>query len=734
MTRVALLWHMHQPFYQDLVTGEHILPWVRLHALKDYWGMVALLEEFPGVRATFNLVPSMLVQIDAFARDEARDRHLELGMKPADRLTDADRAYCLEHFFHAHRPRMIDPYPRYAELLAMRGPEGGSANARARVAQFAADDLRDLQVWHKLVWIDAFYHERDERVRGLVRKGRQFTEDDKAVLRDVELELLRRVVPEYREAAARGQVELSTSPFYHPILPLLCDTDVYLRTHPDSRMPRERFMRPDDALEQLTRAAALHEELFGSPPRGVWPSEGSVSDAIVPLVARAGFAWMATDEEILGRTLGRRFTRDDTGAVEQPDLLYRPYRIGMAGRDVACGFRDHTLSDLIGFTYSSWPADAAADDFHRRLVEAGRRWSSRTGGGEATIFVILDGENAWEHYEGQGRPFLSALYSRLSGGELQTVTMSEACAGAADRLPSIFPGSWINGDFYIWIGHDDDRRAWGQLAEARRALDAPPPGLSATALTRAREELLIAEGSDWFWWYGDDHSSDHDREFDELFRRHVQNVYRALEKPIPEELFVSNITTAPPEIDIHKPTGFIQPVLDGELTSYFEWLGAGSVEAAAAAGAMHQVSGPSSHIRLVEFGFDLEHLFVRVTGQQPVMDALAHGFSLSLNFLTPAGLRVVVGQGPSGQPEARLHFRDDDGSVRITECAGMVVAAARLMELQVPFGCLGIGRRAPLAFLVALNRGAVEIERHPHRRPIEIDVPDPEFSAWSWTV
>src|SRR5687767_10761070 len=211
MTRVALLWHMHQPLYQDLATGEHILPWVRLHALKDYWGMVALLREFPTVRMTFNLVPSMLVQLESFAREEARDRHLEIGLKPADKLTDEERGFCIENFFHAHRPRMIEPYPRYAELLAKRGANGNASglSGRSQASQFSTDDLRDLQVWHKLAWLDPFYFDTDSRVRELVAKGRRFSEADKATLRAVELEIIRRVVPEYREAAQRGQIELS---------------------------------------------------------------------------------------------------------------------------------------------------------------------------------------------------------------------------------------------------------------------------------------------------------------------------------------------------------------------------------------------------------------------------------------------------------------------------------------------------------------------------------------------
>src|SRR5215208_828086 len=241
-TRVALLWHHHQPFYQDLLTGEHILPWVRLHALKDYYGMAAMLREFPDIRLTFNLVPSLLVQLEAFAQDRARDRHLEVGLKPAEHLTDEECTFLIANGFHAPRARMIDPYPRYGELLRKRELGGGGAAAAAR--QFTLTDLRDLQVWHKLAWVDPSYLETDPRVRGLVQKGRHYEEEDKALLREVELEILRNVIPEYAAAAARGQVELSTSPFYHPILPLLCDTDVYLRTHPHSRMPRQRFRHP----------------------------------------------------------------------------------------------------------------------------------------------------------------------------------------------------------------------------------------------------------------------------------------------------------------------------------------------------------------------------------------------------------------------------------------------------------------------------------------------------------
>jgi alpha-amylase/alpha-mannosidase (GH57 family) len=698
--------------------------------------MVALLREFPSVKVTFNLVPSLMVQVQAFARDEAKDRHLELGLKPADRLTDQERAFCVQHFFHASKTHMIERYPRYAELLARRESNGPRLDSAPPVGQFSTDDFRDLQVLHKLAWIDPYFLEEEPRVRSLVAKERGFDEEDKLTLRAVELELLNKVVPEYAEAAGRGQVELSTSPFYHPILPLLCDTNIYLRTHPQSRMPRERFQHPEDAALQLTRASTFHERLFGRKPDGLWPSEGSVSDEMVPLVANAGFRWMASDEGILSRTLGRTLTRDGQGHSEQPEVLYKPYRVGPTFRHVVCGFRDHTLSDLIGFTYASWPADTAADDFVRRLAEAGRRYAARTGGGEATIFVILDGENAWEHYEGQGRRFLRALYGRLAAhADIRTVTMSEACSSARDSLPSVFPGSWINSDFYIWIGHADDHRAWGQLAEARRALDSVPTGLPDTALAMAREELLIAEGSDWFWWYGDDHSSEHDLEFDDLFRRHVQNVYRALNKPVPEELFLTNITTRPSGMEIERPTGFVSPDIDGNVTSYFEWVGAGCADHDAAIGAMHPGAVDASSLALVEFGFDLHHLFLRIDGVRPMAQMLGEhsGVDLIVKFLNPVGARIMLNIGADGVA-ARLYRRTAMNVWQGVECAGLQAAVDTIVELRLPFSCLEVRPHDAVSLIVALHRNGFEIEHYPGQRAIEFSVPDADFTTVNWTA
>jgi alpha-amylase/alpha-mannosidase (GH57 family) len=650
MVKLALLWHMHQPYYEDLATGEHILPWVRLHAIKDYWGMVALLREFPGIRVTFNLVPSLVAQVEAFAAGRARDRHLALGLKPAAELSPDEGRWMVANGFHAPYDQMIRPYPRYAELHA----------ARLARRAFTEAELRDLQVWHKLAWMDPDLLGTDPRLRGLVAQARDFAEGDKVRLREVELDLLGRVVPEYRDANLRGQVELATSPYYHPILPLLCDSDVHLRAHPHAARPRARFTRPDDAREQIARAVAAHEAWFGRRPSGMWPSEGSVSDEAVRLIADAGLAWVATDEDILARSLGEPM---------RAALLYRPYRIGTSG-PVAL-FRDHGLSDRIGFAYQTWDAAAAAEDFVGRVREAGRRYGEATGG----VAVILDGENAWEYYPGGGRPFLRALYGALEQApDIRTVTMAEAAAGPAASLPSVFPGSWIHGDFHIWIGHRDDHRAWDQLSAARAAYDARAGLVDTAARERAYEEILIAEGSDWFWWYGDDHSSDHDAEFDDLFRRHLRNVYAALGAPIPEALFAPNITTGAGP-DWLRPTGVLDVVLDGRDTSFLEWVGGVAPILSKPGGAMHEVAA-ATLVDHVVVGFSSSALCVRLAGR--LVDAVRSG---------SAGLAVVLG-GPE---------------VRVVAVETAWLAVAQTVEVAVPFDVLGVAPGTAFEFAVQVR-------------------------------
>jgi alpha-amylase/alpha-mannosidase (GH57 family) len=661
--RLALVWHMHQPYYLDPETGESVLPWVRLHALKDYWGMVAVLDEFPTMRATVNLVPSLVEQVVAYAEERTWDRGLVLGLKPADALDRAEGEWLVREGFHAHAPTMIEPYPRYAELWRQR--------LERRAFDTAA--LRDLQVWQKLVWVDPDVAASDPSVRRLFQKGRGFDEDDKASLRAVELDVLRRVVPAYARAAARGQVELATSPYYHPILPLLCDSAAHHDAHPGAPLPDPPFRWPEDADAQLARAITAHTAWFGERPRGVWPSEGSVSPAAAAAIARAGFSWLATDEDILRRS------RAAAGLETPAPLRHCPHEYASADGPVRLLFRDHALSDAVGFIYQRWPAAAAADDFLARVRAAA---STASAGRQATVTVILDGENAWEHYAGGGRPFLRALYQRLSAArDVRPVTASEAVTGQAEPLPHLFSGSWIHADFGIWIGHADDRRAWGQLASARQRFDERRAGLAEAPAAEALDALHAAEGSDWFWWYGDDHSSAHDRDFDALFRRHLRRAWRAMGEEPPAALFDTNVSTAVPGDDVLT----IAVASDADGSTFFDGLGLVPLERPG--GTMQR--GTASVIRRCDVGLSAAGLVARVEAVDGVAAAIELSGAAPLVVPIDGAGRVVIGWpalAETAVARVRLVVRDAAGRVIETVPAD---GLGRLVAIPAPDGPVG---------------------------------------------
>ena len=548
---LTFLWHMHQPFYKDLASGEYKLPWTRLHALKDYYGMVEILREFPNVRQTFNLVPSMMVQVDEYARGEARDPYLAVALKPAETLTEADQVFLLQQFLQPHPSRMTQALPRYSSLLETRHSQASIETARRR---FSAQDFRDLQVVSQLIWFDEEFRDHDPDVQELFAKGSDYTLDDQRLVGQKQLEIVGKVIPMYREMAGSGQIEISTTPYYHPILPLLCDSNIASVSHPGVPLPPP-FRYPGDAEKQLVMARHYVEHEFGVAPAGLWPSEGSVSDETFSIAAAAGFRWAASDSGVLGRTLGRSIG---------VDAIYRPYRWEQNLRQIGVVFRDHFLSDLIGFVYSGMDSAQAARDFLNRIRENCR--GILAAGRDALVPIILDGENAWEYYDRNGRPFLRHLYRLISGdAQMSAVTVAEAIAKMEpEPLTHVFPGSWINANFDVWIGAEEDNQAWSQLLRARESYQAAaqvPDGRRKLAY----EELLIAEGSDWCWWYGPEHDSGNRVEFDQLYRSHLANVYRFLNLSPPEELSRPILRMAVNAVHI-QPSGRIQPTIDGEVS------------------------------------------------------------------------------------------------------------------------------------------------------------------------
>ncbi|MBI3895183.1 MAG: glycoside hydrolase, partial [Acidobacteria bacterium] len=522
--RVVLLWHMHQPYYKDLCANFYRLPWTRLHALKDYYGMVAMLDEFPRVHMTFNLVPSLLLQLEDYAAGTAREAMQEIAFKSVETLDREEKLFMLRYFFQANPENLISRYPRYKELYD-RMQANESAPERA-LPFFQTQDLADLQVFSQLSWFDEIFLAEDPGLRALVAKGQRYNRADQQFLERKAQELLQKVFIVYRAASERGQVELSTSPFYHPILPLLCDSNVASQAHPGVRLPRRRFRHPEDARLQLERAIELHRRIFGSTPRGLWPSEGSVSEEMLEICVSLGFRWTATDQRILGNSTGISFYRDPYGALANAERLYAPYCFTTPSGPIQMIFRDQELSDRIGFVYSRIePHEAAADLLHRIKQSASPLLRQ---GRNALVPIILDGENAWEYFPRNGRPFLRALYTLLSeDGQVECTTVSEALErqGQTEPLRRLVPGSWISANFDVWIGAEEDNQAWDLLSDARDFFAEQEQAASAEQRALALEEILAAEGSDWNWWYGPEHSTANDPDFDELYRSHLANVY-----------------------------------------------------------------------------------------------------------------------------------------------------------------------------------------------------------------
>ncbi|MGQ9778588.1 MAG: glycoside hydrolase family 57 protein [Bacillota bacterium] len=406
---VALIWHNHQPLYKNPATGEYMLPWVRMHAVKDYYDMVAMLKDYPNVHCTFNLVPSLIMQLDEYAAG-AKDIRQLIAEKPASELTREDKEFLLRWFFDANWERIIKKYPRYWELLQKRGETVSDEVIARAIDAFTEQDYRDLQVWFNLAWLDPDFKENDPSIKALIEKGRGFTEEEKHRVLAKHMEIIKEVIPLYRSMQDAGQIEVTTTPFYHPIMPLLSNIELARIASPKLELPTQPFAHPEDVEAQLKMAVTFYEKHFGRKPRGLWPSEQAVGQAIVKPVHDAGFQWMVASEGILARSLGVSL-RDSSG-VTRPDLLYKPYIVEEDGKAVTVLFRDVVLSDKIGFSYSGMKGTAAALDLMNYLRKVRRDLAKFPG--PHIVTIALDGENCWEYYENDGKEFLRSLYEMLN--------------------------------------------------------------------------------------------------------------------------------------------------------------------------------------------------------------------------------------------------------------------------------------------------------------------------------
>ena len=725
---VTILWHMHQPYYKDPDKGEYILPWTYLHAVKDYYDMAAIVDETAeGIRVVFNLVPSLLDQLLDYASATAVDPFLRRGgMSPAD-MGEEDRLFVLENFFSANRQRMIEPNPRYLELFHL-ADAGQGGNKGKRLRSFRDQDILDLQVWFYLSWTGEAARRRYPELQQLVIKGKNFTPADKALLFAKQREILGGIIPLYRKLHDEGKAELAVSPYFHPILPLLCDTNSARTALPQIKLPARRFLHPEDARGQVKSAIASFERILGFSPAGMWPSEGSISDEALAIISQCGLEWVASDEDVLLRSLSG-------GLGHLREELYHPYSFLGQGDELRIFFRDHGLSDLIGFTYSQWEPVRAVDDFLSRISDIRANVP-----GSRVVSIILDGENAWEYYSDNGYDFLKRLYKGIIDTEgVVPTTFSEIISKVPARktLRHVHPGSWINSDYGIWIGHPEENRAWELIERARETAVREYPLLgsllagnevdeeNAETLREVCKSIHAAEGSDWFWWYGDDHFSPYGDRFDLLFRRHLMNVYRLLKLDIPPELF-EPIKKESSSGLVREPADLLSPVIDGLVTGYFEWLAAGLYDLTRQFSAMHAAE---SLMQSFFFGFDQRSFFFRIDGTKPLDKILTSADTLNLHLI--AAREYLLPMVRDAEEGALLVKEDNIWKTSGHFCSWKIF---RICEARVPLEavCPEVGGK--IFAYVSLMRENVEIGRWPSGSAMVLKYAGPELDMESWLI
>jgi len=512
MIHLSFIFHMHQPYYKNLLTEESLAPWVRLHGVKDYLDMVEILTKYPKIQQTFNLVPSLIEQLEDYVEARVKDTYLGLSFKPAQNLTEEDKEFLRSRFFSINKERVISLFPRYYELYLK--------NASGQ--QFNEQDFRDLQVWFNLSWIDPSYRQDIPELKAIVRKARFFSEEDKLLVLQKQLEIIRRILPGYKRFLEEQKIELTVSPFYHPILPLLYNTKIAREANLKTPLPQEGFSYPEDALAQINLANEFFRSRFGRLPEGMWPSEQAVSEHIVPFLIQAGIRWIVVDEGILFKSL--KLKRRDTR------ILYQPHLISCKDGELILVARDRNLSDLLGFVYHSWDPRDAVNDFLGHLKRINQAFKDK----DVFVVIAMDGENAWEYYIDDGHPFLNLLYESLSELDFVKVTgVSEFLKTHRPKrqIKRLAAGSWIFSEFGKWIGDFYKNKAWDYLSRARNELKKIQRNPAGINIALAIKQMFICEGSDWFWWYGENQM-----DFDALFRMHLSNFYQIIGQDVPAYL------------------------------------------------------------------------------------------------------------------------------------------------------------------------------------------------------
>jgi alpha-amylase/alpha-mannosidase (GH57 family) len=717
---VILLWHMHQPYYVNPMTKMAMMPWVRLHAARGYLDMVDLLDRVPDVQMNFNFTPVLVRQIEELASGSVSDLWEYWSRKPAAELHVDEKKRLLENFFKINWDTCVKPYPRYQELLHRRGTQWSERSIQEAVGHFSEADFRDLQTWYNLAWCGFAAQKHFPILKELRQQGGGFTEEQKLAVLDTHKAILKMVLGLYRKTQDRGQIELTTTPFFHPISPLIYDTDLARRCQPHAHLP-PRFEAPEDLAAQLRLAQEQHERVFGKRATGLWPSEGSVAPEVVPLFAEAGIQYFCSDEGNLFRSL----EQDPHWRGRHIDHLelFQPWRVWHNGAQVQALFRERPLSDFIGFNAARNEAEKSA----HYLLEKLDHLNTVAPAPHQVVLLALDGENAWEAFPDSGEKFLTLFYEGLARRpHLRTRRLADYFVEypAIAPINNLHTGSWINSDFDVWIGDSEENKAWDWLGRTRRFLveTLAKETVDPTTAKAAWWEIYAAEGSDWFWWYGPDFDTDSDFLFDELFRTHLQNVYRLLGHKPPAYLDVP-ICLEHLQPPYSLPHHYIKPGRDGYVRHYYEWVGAGELNVAQQQTAMFQADRLGQRLL---YGVSRDEFYLR-------FDMRKRPEHVVVQFTSPHTFRLEIRHYTDKGWEARLEKATGAVSFKLVP-ENITVSWGQFLFVAVPLRALQWNEPGQVSFFLQLLAQEIQVERYPERGTINFPVPEADFEARNWFV
>ncbi len=589
---------MHQPVYE--IEGTYLMPWTRLHAVKDYLDMILFLEKYPKLKLNCDIVPALLDTLIAYS-EGAHDIHSELTISDVSIMSAEEKSFVLLNFFSPKFETMVFKSETYKELYQKR-----FSDDFCNPNDFTGREISDLMALFNLVWIDPVHYERYPELQRLWEKQKDYTQEDRIEIINIHRKIISEIIPTYKKYIDEGRIEITASTYYHAILPILIDMKSTLKSVPTTEgLPSTLSMR-DTAAYQVKMGIKRIEEIFGVRPEGFWPPELCICPKTLDLLAKEGIKWTISDEKILSASTGFDFVRDFKGNLNDPYHLLKTYQFKTKSTPINLIFRDRSIPNLINFEYAGINPRMAAGDLYEKIKNIQNKLLISPDNSHL-LTIAQDGENCWENYENDGNDFLNDFYSLLENDEtLETVLISDYIKADEHKkeLHKISPGSCVDKSFKYWIGDPTKNRAWYYLKNAKDVFDKMASKNNKNTEI-ARRELLIAQSSDWFWWYGEPNNSGQDFVFDYMFREHVKNIYLALGCDVPE--YLNNSLISKIEIPFKKPSREITPKMDGLYTSDDDWYNSGLISLLD--GPVHR---ESKNIDKILFGCDNKNMYFRL--------------------------------------------------------------------------------------------------------------------------